>query len=87
MLVHVQPSLMEFDEGNNLRASPVLMEAPTVDNGGAVLNDDGTLIVTYRLNPEARWSDGTPITSTDVWFTWRATSSTPRARSTRSATT
>ena len=73
VLVHVQPSLMEFDEGNNLRASPVLMEAPTVDNGGAVLNDDGTLTVTYRLNPEARWSDGTPITSTDVWFTWRAT--------------
>ena len=72
VLVHVQPALMEFDERNSLRASPVLVEAPTVDNGGAVLNDDGTLTITYRLNPEARWSDGTPITSTDVWFTWRA---------------
>ena len=72
VLVHVLPPLMEFDEQNSLRASPVLVEAPTVDNGGAVLNDDGTLTVTYQLNPEARWSDGTPITSTDVWFTWRA---------------
>ena len=73
VLVHVRPGLMEFDINNNIQASPLLVEAPTVDNGGAVLNDDGTLTITYRLNPEARWSDGTPITSTDVWFTWRAT--------------
>ena len=72
VLVHLLPRLMEFDVNHNIGASPVLMEAPTVDNGGAVLNDDGTLTITYRLNPEARWSDGTPMTSTDVWFTWRA---------------
>ncbi|MCY4664796.1 MAG: ABC transporter substrate-binding protein [Acidimicrobiaceae bacterium] len=72
VLVHVRPRLMEFDINNNIGASPVLVEAPSVDNGGAVLNDDGTLTITYRLNPEARWSDDTPITSTDVWFTWRA---------------
>ena len=72
VLVHILPRLMEFDVNNNIGASPVLLEAPTVDNGGALLNDDGTLTITYRLNGEARWSDGTPITSTDVWFTWRA---------------
>ncbi|MYG99021.1 MAG: hypothetical protein F4011_09415 [Acidimicrobiaceae bacterium] len=72
VLVHVLPGLMEYDINNNIGASPVLAEAPTVENGGAVLNDDGTLTITYRLNPDARWSDGTPITSTDVWFTWRA---------------
>ena len=72
VLVHIQPGLMEYDVDNNIGPSPVLVEAPTVDNGGAVLNDDGTLTITYRLNGEARWSDGTPITSTDVWFTWRA---------------
>ncbi len=72
VLVHVLPGLMDYDVDNNIGASPVLVEAPTVDNGGAVLNDDGTLTITYSLNPEARWSDGTPITSTDVWFTWRA---------------
>ena len=72
VLVHLLPRLMEFDVDNNIVASPVLVEAPTLENGGAVLNDDGTLTITYRLNGEARWSDGTPITSTDVWFTWRA---------------
>ena len=72
VLVHLRPSLLEYDEWNNLRASPVLVEAPTVDNGGVVRHPDGTFTVSYRLNDEARWSDGTPITSTDVWFTWRA---------------
>ena len=72
VLVHLLPPLMEFDERNRLRASPVLAEAPTAENGGTVLNDDGTFTLTYRLNPEARWSDGSAITSTDVWFTWRA---------------
>ena len=28
--------------------------------------------VTYRLNPKAVWSDGTPITCADVAFTWKA---------------
>ena len=72
VLVHLQPSLMEFDAENTLRASPVLLEAPTMDNGGAAVNEDGTFTVVYRLNPDARWSDGTAITSADVRFTWRA---------------
>lgn len=72
VLVHLQPSLMEFDAANGLRASPVLLEAPTADNGGATVNEDGTFTVVYRLNPDARWSDGTAITSADVRFTWRA---------------
>ena len=72
VLVHLQPRLMEYDENNNLRASPVLLEAPAADNGGMETRADGSFTVTFRLNPEARWSDGTPITSTDVWFTWRA---------------
>jgi hypothetical protein len=28
--------------------------------------------LTLKLNPDAVWDDGTPITSTDVEFTWRA---------------
>lgn len=31
----------------------------------------GPLRVTFRLRPEARWSDGEPVTSKDVVFTWR----------------
>ncbi|WP_419944450.1 ABC transporter substrate-binding protein [Candidatus Poriferisodalis sp.] len=72
VLVHVLPRLMELDVGNDFVASSLLVEAPSVDNGGLVTAEDGTFTLTYRLNPEAVWSDGTPITSTDVWFTWRA---------------
>lgn len=34
-------------------------------------SDDGTAI-TVRLRPEARWSDGSPITADDVRWTWQA---------------
>ena len=71
-LIHVLPRLMELDTDNKYVASSLLTEEPTVDNGGLVIDDDGTFTLTYRLNPDAQWSDGTPITSTDVWFSWRA---------------
>ena len=72
VLIHYLPRLMELDQSNTYVASSLLVEEPTVANGGLVTADDGTFTLTYRLNPEATWSDGTPITSTDVWFTWRA---------------
>ena len=71
-LVHVLPRLMELDTRNTYVASSLVVEAPSIDNGGLVTADDGTFTLTYQLNPEASWSDGAPITSTDVWFTWRA---------------
>ena len=71
-LVHVLPRLMELDTRNTYGASSLIVEAPSIDNGGLITSDDGTFTLTYQLNPEASWSDGTPITSTDVWFTWRA---------------
>ena len=69
---HVLPRLMELDLQNNYRASPTLLEEPTTANGGLQVTDDGTFALTYRLRPDAVWSDGTPMTSTDVWYTWRA---------------
>lgn len=42
-------------------------EIPTVDNGG--ISADRTE-VTYRLDPDARWADGEPLTAGDVVFTW-----------------
>ncbi|MGE0025996.1 MAG: peptide ABC transporter substrate-binding protein [Thermoleophilia bacterium] len=35
----------------------------------------GPLRVTFHLRPEARWSDGKPVTSQDVVFTWRTMTS------------
>src|SRR6266540_6940843 len=41
-------------------AQPLLArEIPTRDNGDWVINADGTMVTTYRLNPAARWHDGT----------------------------
>ena len=69
---HVLPRLMELDLRNNYQASPTLLEEPTTANGGLAVTGDGTFTLTFRLSPEAVWSDGTPITSDDVRFTWRA---------------
>lgn len=63
--------------------SNVLQNLLTVDDDGRYVpqlaqrvpaGDDlreGPLRVTFHLRPEARWSDGRPVTSRDVVFTWR----------------
>jgi peptide/nickel transport system substrate-binding protein len=53
------------------RARPVadaLAEIPTLANGG--VSRDG-LTLRYRLRPNMKWHDGAPVTSKDLWFTWR----------------
>ena len=47
----------------------VVTQLPSVDNGGVVVNPDGTMTVTYQIRPEARWADGVPITGSDFQFT------------------
>jgi peptide/nickel transport system substrate-binding protein len=69
VLNYVLPRAMELDLSGNFVASPVLTEAPTLDNGG--LTQD-PFTVRFKINPEANWADGTPITSADFDFTWRA---------------
>ncbi|MBY0429608.1 MAG: peptide ABC transporter substrate-binding protein, partial [Rhodospirillales bacterium] len=50
-------------------------ELPTIENGLAVPEDlpDGRkgIRVTYSLQPQARWGDGTPLTTADVVFSWQ----------------
>jgi peptide/nickel transport system substrate-binding protein len=56
----------------NPRGEPVPMlaaQVPTRANGG--ISADGLTIV-YRLRPNAKWSDGKPVTSRDVRFSWQA---------------
>ncbi|PPR58609.1 MAG: Oligopeptide-binding protein AppA [Alphaproteobacteria bacterium MarineAlpha4_Bin2] len=49
-------------------------ELPDIAKGTAVFEttEDGKpgIAVTYRLDPNAVWGDGTPITTKDVIFTW-----------------
>lgn len=57
--------------------SPICMlctEIPSFDNGRArhVTLDDGTKTVAarYSLDPDAVWSDGVPLTTDDIIFSW-----------------
>ena len=47
----------------------VVIELPTIANGGLVLDEDGTMTVRYEIREEAVWADGTPITGADFQFT------------------
>jgi peptide/nickel transport system substrate-binding protein len=47
-------------------------EVPTLANGAVRVLADGAMTVRWTLRPDLRWSDGTPVTSADVRFTWRA---------------
>ena len=59
-------------DGLSLDPVPVLLsELPTQENGGLVENEDGTVTVTYRIKPEARWADGSPVTGADFELTYR----------------
>jgi len=66
---NVLPYAMVVDLQGNFVASPLLTEAPSLDNGGIT---QSPFSVTYHLNPDANWADGTPITSADFDFTWKA---------------
>jgi peptide/nickel transport system substrate-binding protein len=46
------------------------VELPTIANGGAKLTADGGIEVTYTIQEDATWGDGTPVTTRDVLFTW-----------------
>ena len=56
------PSPMSF-VGGRYAPTPLLVGEPTVDAGPPQR-------VTYRIDPRAVWSDGTPITSSDFRYSW-----------------
>ena len=44
------------------------VELPSTDRGTWQVNADGSMDVTWRLHPDAKWHDGTPFTSADMLF-------------------
>ncbi|HSJ86134.1 MAG TPA: ABC transporter substrate-binding protein, partial [Anaerolineales bacterium] len=58
----------KWDDQNNLVAYAAA-EIPSSENGG--VSADGTTL-TWKLKPCIFWSDGEPITSKDILFTWKA---------------
>jgi peptide/nickel transport system substrate-binding protein len=68
-LLPTLPQLLTLDDDNRYAATPLVKEVPSFENGGLTRNP---FTVTYKLNPQAVWDDGTPITGEDVKFTWKA---------------
>jgi len=60
--------LVDLNDQNEW-VSELLVQVPTLDNGGAVVSGD-QLVVTYELLPDLLWSDGALLTSSDIRFTW-----------------
>jgi peptide/nickel transport system substrate-binding protein len=58
--------LGEWDDQSNFVAE-LGADVPTAENGG--VSADG-LTITWHLRPGLLWSDGQPLTSADVKFTW-----------------
>jgi peptide/nickel transport system substrate-binding protein len=50
----------------------LVSEVPTVENGMVKKLDDKHMDMTIKLKPGLNWSDGTPITTSDVQFTVQA---------------
>jgi len=45
---------------------------PTLQNGGVTISSDGKkMSVKWELLPGLKWSDGKPVTSEDIKFTWQ----------------
>ena len=66
LAVPTVPRPFDFDPiRGELRPSALLAGEPTA------VDDGRGLVVTYRIEHDARWSDGRPITSSDFAFTWR----------------
>src|SRR6266545_1160509 len=50
--------------------TPQLAESlPTLENGQWSVQPDGRMEMTWKINPRARWHDGTPLTAADLLFT------------------
>lgn len=59
--------LTHADDQSKMHAQ--LAEAvPTLENGGWRIFPDGRMETTWRIRPNARWHDGTPVTADDVRF-------------------
>src|SRR2546428_3335096 len=56
-------------------------QIPTTANGAVNLDPAGGMSVRWTLRPGIRWSDGVPLVSADVRFTWRAVMTDPRVAS------
>jgi len=61
----------EIDPATGARTADAFVGVPSIEAGTVVDNGDGTIDVTVEIVEGARWADGTPITGSDLEFTYR----------------
>ena len=64
MAAHTMPRAYDFDPKTSGKKPSILLE------GEPELEEGPPMKVTYKLNPDAVWSDGKQITSADFKYTW-----------------
>jgi len=69
----VMLGMTDIDPNGNVFVE-LATELPNLDNEGVVLNDDGTMSVTWKMRNDVQWQDDKPVTADDVLFTWNAIS-------------
>jgi len=66
MGAYTMPRVFDFDQKSGDQViSPLMASDPKLDD-----KDGPGMTVTYEISPDAVWSDGEPITSTDFKYTW-----------------
>jgi len=68
MIQHFFEGLMKWVDDGNGNAVLALGQAESMDK---VVNDDGTVTYTFKIRPDAKWSDGTPVTANDFVYSWQ----------------
>jgi peptide/nickel transport system substrate-binding protein len=67
----VQPALLRQVLEGAFEVGPDLSYRPSLVSSFALTTKPKPFTLTYRIRPEARWSDGVPVTARDFVFTWR----------------
>ena len=76
MLQHFFEGLMKWADGGNPATDKGNMNYAKLVNGQAssyekTVNADGTVTYTFKIRPDAKWSDGKAVTADDFVFTWQ----------------
>ncbi len=71
----VWASAMQLDPQTLEPRPGVVVETPTLGNGGLTINQDGTMTVRYEIRQDAVWEDGVSLTFDDFLRTYEVATS------------
>ena len=76
--------LTVYDTEGALQLQPrIAVRVPTIENGDWQVLADGRMELTWKLRPDVRWHDGTPLAAEDLVLGYRVALEDPFGRGTR----